>query len=179
MLFLKPWNCKSQPNARVLLHGSIVWCWVTPGTMVCIGIPLYVIRFRRKCCMEVIDWTCPTWYLSSCCFARCNPVRFITGHGTIPMPTSWWTTSCIHRLHLACGPGAPTGRKVVRMWCRIVSVSLTGTTGSLPRYSEWEWHTGQVSYSQARIPLEIKQTPIILQKSNKSWLQQAMIYKIV
>ena len=29
-----------------------------------------------------------TWSLSPCGFARCNPVRFITCHGTIPMPTS-------------------------------------------------------------------------------------------
>ncbi len=36
-------------------------------------------------------------------FARCNPVSFITGHGTIPTPTSWRTTSGIHRLRPACG----------------------------------------------------------------------------
>ncbi len=28
-----------------------------------------------------------TWNLSPCGFARCNPVRFIICHGTIPMPT--------------------------------------------------------------------------------------------
>ena len=43
-----------------------------------------------------------TWNLSPCGIARCNPVRFITGHGTIPMPMSWRTTSGIHRLRPAC-----------------------------------------------------------------------------
>jgi hypothetical protein len=35
-------------------------------------------------------WRCVefTWNLSLCSFARCNPVRFITCYGTIPMPTS-------------------------------------------------------------------------------------------
>jgi hypothetical protein len=44
-------------------------------------------------------------------FARCNPVSFITGHGTIPMPTSWRTTSGIHRLRPASGrPERPKRR---------------------------------------------------------------------
>jgi hypothetical protein len=44
-----------------------------------------------------------TWNLAPCGFTRCNPERFITCHGTIPMPTSWRTTSGIHRLRPACG----------------------------------------------------------------------------
>ena len=36
-----------------------------------------------------------------------KPPRFITYHGTIPMPTSWQTTSGIHRRNPACGRQAP------------------------------------------------------------------------
>ncbi len=31
------------------------------------------------------------------------PLTFITCHGTTPLPTSWQTTSCIHRKHPASG----------------------------------------------------------------------------
>ena len=55
MLSLKPWNCKSRPNARAILPCSIVWCWVTPSTGVCSGFT--AIRFRRKCSTAVIEWT--------------------------------------------------------------------------------------------------------------------------
>jgi hypothetical protein len=44
-----------------------------------------------------------TWNLSPRGFARRNPLRFITCPGTIPTPTSWRTTSCIHRQRPVCG----------------------------------------------------------------------------
>ena len=47
--------CKNRPNARAILHCSIVWCWGTQSTRVCSGFT--AIRFRRKCSMEVIAWT--------------------------------------------------------------------------------------------------------------------------
>ncbi len=34
-------------------------------------------------------------------FERCHPVKFITGHGTIPITTSWRTISGIHHLRPA------------------------------------------------------------------------------
>ncbi len=56
---LRHWSCKYRPNARVILHCSIVWCWGTPSTRECSGFT--AIRFRRKCSMEVIAWT-PSWF---------------------------------------------------------------------------------------------------------------------
>ena len=46
-------------------------------------------------------WRCieVTWNLYPCLVARCNPLSFITCPATIPKPTSWRTTSCIHRQH--------------------------------------------------------------------------------
>ena len=50
-------------------------------------------------------WRCieVTWNLSPCVFTWFNPLRFITCPGTIPKPTSWRTTSCIHRQHPVVG----------------------------------------------------------------------------
>ena len=50
-------------------------------------------------------WRCieVTWNLSPCVFTWFNPLRFITCPRTIPKPTSWRTTSCIHRQHLVGG----------------------------------------------------------------------------
>jgi hypothetical protein len=42
-----------------------------------------------------------TWILSPSSFERRHPVRFITGHWTLSMPTSWRTTLGIHRLRPA------------------------------------------------------------------------------
>ena len=41
------WCTGARPNARAILHFSIVWCWGTPSTMVCSGFT--AIRFRQKC----------------------------------------------------------------------------------------------------------------------------------
>ena len=42
-------------------------------------------------------------HASDCVFTWFNPLRFITCPGTIPKPTSWRTTSCIHRQHPVVG----------------------------------------------------------------------------
>ena len=107
-----------------------------------------------------------TWNLSPCCIARCNPVRFITCHGTIPMPTSWRTTFGIHRLRPACGRRERPERCFA---CGAEQFQRHRQVPEevCPEYSEWKWRTRQVSCSQARIPLEIQQTPTILQESNQ------------
>ena len=50
-------------------------------------------------------WRCieVTWNLSPCVVSCFYPLRFITCPGTIPKPTSWRTTSCIHRQHPVVG----------------------------------------------------------------------------
>ncbi len=55
MLFLGHWNCKHQPNTRVILLCSIVWCLVIPNTMVSNW--LNAIHFQQKDFMAVITWT--------------------------------------------------------------------------------------------------------------------------
>ncbi len=79
-------------------------------------------------CIEV------TWNISPCVSASCSdPLRFITYPATIPKPTSWRTTSCIHHQH-------PAGGRWERqkMCCAggtgMVPVSPTGTTGVLYRF---------------------------------------------
>jgi hypothetical protein len=70
--------------------------------------PIRIIRAQPE---QTVAWpkTLKCWcvvftlILSPYGFERCHPVRFITGHGTIPMPTRWRTTSGIHRLHPVSG----------------------------------------------------------------------------
>jgi hypothetical protein len=54
MLFLRHWNCKIRPHARVILLSSIVWCLVIPNTTVYSGC---TIHFRKKHFTAVIAWT--------------------------------------------------------------------------------------------------------------------------
>jgi hypothetical protein len=83
---------------------------IWPNVYLADALPREPIRIVRGQPEQTPAWPKPgdvhvvfTWNLSPCGYARCNPVRFITGHGTIPMPTSWRTTSGIHRLRPACG----------------------------------------------------------------------------
>ena len=88
-------------------------------------------------------WRCikVTWNLSPCVGARCDPLWFITCPTTIPKPTSWRTTSCIHRQHPAGGR-----RERQKMccaggtgWCRCHQREPQEVCRG---YSEWEWRTG-------------------------------------
>ena len=100
-------------------------------------------------------WVCieVAWNISPCVAARCDPLRFITCPATNPKPTSWRTTSCIHRQH-------PSGGRRERQkmccaggtgWCRCHQREPHEVCRG---YSEWEWRTGWVSCSQAHKPLE-------------------------
>ncbi len=83
-----------------------------------------------------------------------RPLCFITYYGTLPMPTSWQTTSGIHRRNLACG-----GRRLPRE-----SDCAGGIEWSLCRlpvqqavplgYSESEWRIEPVSSGRAYIQFE-------------------------
>ena len=75
-------------------------CWCTAGRT-----KWNCYRAARAGGSMAQTWWCIefTWNLSPGGFARSNPLRFITCHGTIPMPTSWRTTFGIHCLHPACG----------------------------------------------------------------------------
>ena len=100
-------------------------------------------------------WVCieVAWNISPCVAARCDPLRFITCPATNPKPTSWRTTSCIHRQH-------PSGGRRERQkmccaggtgWCRCHQREPQEVCWG---YSGWEWRTGWVSCSQAHRPLE-------------------------
>ncbi len=102
--------------------------------------------------------------------SKCQP-RFITCHGTIPMPTNWQTKSGIHRRNPACGRRAPPGKRLRRR-CWIIPVSPTGTTGSLPRIlstciTQLLWRIKSVSGGRAHMIILIFQ--FIFQYKKKKW----------
>ena len=104
-------------------------------------------RNRYSTCRADVS-TAQTWAciegacnISPCVAARCGPLRFITCPATNPKPTSWRTTSCIHRQHPSGGR-----RERQRMccaggtgWCRCHQREPQEVCRG---YSEWEWRTG-------------------------------------
>jgi len=97
--------------------------------------------------------------------SNCLP-RFITYHGTIPMPTSWQTTSGIHRRNPACGRQAP--RKsgcaggVGLSRCRLL-VQPAVYQG----YIQLVWRIKSASCGRAHIRFENQSNPSNLNNPNK------------
>jgi hypothetical protein len=97
--------------------------------------------------------------------SNCLPL-FITYHGTIPMPTSWQTTSGIHRRNPACGRQAP--RKsgcaggVGLSRCRLL-VQPAVYQG----YIQLVWRIKSASCGRAHIRFENQSNPTNLNNPNK------------
>ncbi len=102
------------------------------------------------------------WYNSTaspchtpCCTVPSTPYTFITYRGTIQMPTSWQTTSCIRRRLPASGRRAFPERGCAGAggaeWFRCHRQELLAVfTG----YFQWGWRRELVSCSWARIETE-------------------------
>ncbi len=113
------------------------------------------------------------WYNSTTasCSTPCHtvpstPFAFITYHRTIPMPTSWQTTSCIRRrLPADCSSVLPErGCAGGAEWFQCHEQELQAV---LPGYFQWGWRRGLVSCSRAHIEPEKWQTPANLKCNNK------------
>ena len=101
------------------------------------------------------------YYVTQChTFVHClESHALITCHGTIPMPTSWQTTSSIRHRHPACGHRVHPERRCAggTEWFRCLQqVQLQ----VFPEYFEWGWRREQASCNQARTQLESPQTRI-------------------
>ena len=109
-----------------------------------------------------------TWNLSPChtscrTVAQSTPLPFITYHGTIPMPTSWQTTSRIRRRLPAGGRRVRPDRRFAggTEWFLCLQQAQPQV---FPECFEWGWHREQVSCNQAHIVLESPQIPANLKR---------------
>ncbi len=90
-----------------------------------------------------------------------QPLALITYHWTIPMPTSWQTTSRIRHRHPACGHRVHPERRCPggTEWFQCLQqVQLQ----VFPEYFDWGWRREQASCNQASTQLESPQIPVNL-----------------
>ena len=120
--------------------------------------------------IEIIDIIAIIDIISLPCRTPCrtvpwNPLAFITYRGTIPMPTSWQTTSCIR-------PRNPPGGRQAHLESDCVgSAELFRCHRQEPPavfqgYFQWGWRRELDSCSRARIGPWNQQIPAILKCCN-------------
>ena len=112
--------------------------------------------------------------LTPCCNVPWLPLAFITYRGTILMPTSWQTTSCIRLLNPLCGRRALPERDcaVGAEWFRCHRQELRAV---FPGYFQWGWRRELVSCSQAHIWPGNRLNPTNL-KIRKIWYSSYNVY---
>ncbi len=93
------------------------------------------------------------------------PPRFITYHGTIPMPTSWQTTSGIHRRNPACCRQAPR-KSGCACGAELSLCRLQVQPAVYQGYFQLVWRIKSVSCGRAHILFENQSNPANLNNSN-------------